>query len=83
MSDKVTLTLAHPLTAQQAERLGAAAKDYAVGDKISVVESQEQALRDAGFVAGVESSTPANPAAGAGPAKGSGQSSPAAKSGGS
>lgn len=55
MSETVTLTLAHPLSAHQAARLNAKDdKDYKVGDKITVPLGNAHAIINAGFAAGVE-----------------------------
>jgi hypothetical protein len=51
----VTLTLAHPLNAKQADRLHAKdSKDYAVGDKIVVPPDDARAIINAGFAQGVD-----------------------------
>lgn len=55
MPTMVTLTLAHPLTAQQADRLRAKdSKDYKVGDKITVPMDDARAIINAGFAAGID-----------------------------
>lgn len=60
MSDKVTLTLAHPLSAKQAERLLVDnVKDYAAGDKITVRRDYAMSIINAGFVDGVDPNVPA------------------------
>lgn len=56
MSDKVTLTLAHPLTAKQAERLHieGGGKDLVQGDSITLPREDARAVINAGYAAGVE-----------------------------
>lgn len=57
MSDMVTLVLAHPLTAKQAERLHAKeAKDYPANGKIIVPRDDARSIINAGYAAGVEPS---------------------------
>jgi hypothetical protein len=57
--DDVTLTLAHPLGATYAERLGLEAKEHPVGDKITVSRDRARAIIDAGYAAGVDPGDPA------------------------
>lgn len=52
--DEVTLTLAHPLSAVYAERLGLDAKDHPVGAKITLSRDRARAVIDAGYAAGVD-----------------------------
>lgn len=55
MSDMVTLTLAHPLNQQQAERVHAKdKKDYGIGDKIVVPKDDARAIINAGFADGID-----------------------------
>lgn len=55
MSNTVTLTLAHPLTAQQVERLHAKeVRDYRQGDKITVPQDDARAIINAGYADGVD-----------------------------
>lgn len=58
MSDLVTLTLAHPLTAEQAERLHAkdSKKNYTQGDKITVPRDDARLIINAGYAQGIEPS---------------------------
>jgi hypothetical protein len=52
----VTLTLANPLTAAQADRLHAkgSSKDYRQGDKITLPRDDARLLINAGYAAGVD-----------------------------
>lgn len=55
MANTVSLTLAHPLSAAQAEKLHAAqVKGYTVGDKITVSKDDAVAIINAGYAAGVD-----------------------------
>lgn len=55
MSDTVTITLAHPLSIRQSERLRAKeARDYNTGDKITVPRDDARAIINAGFADGVD-----------------------------
>ncbi len=57
MADKVTLTLAYPLSAKQAERvLAEDIKDYQVGDRITVRRDYAVSVINAGYAAGVDPS---------------------------
>lgn len=57
MSDMVTLTLAHPLSAAQASRLHAKdSKDYPQGSKITVPRDDARSIINAGYADGVEPS---------------------------
>jgi hypothetical protein len=55
VADTVTLTLAHPLSAAQAERvLAKDIKDYKVGDKITVRRDYALSVIQMGYAAGVD-----------------------------
>ena len=55
MSEMVTLTLAHPLSAKQADRLHASeSRDYNIDDKITVPVEDARAIINSGFAAGVD-----------------------------
>lgn len=55
MSETVTLTLAYPLRAEQAERvLAKEVKDYQTGDKITVRADYALSIINAGYAAGVD-----------------------------
>jgi hypothetical protein len=55
VTDKVTLTLAYPLSAAQAERvLADDVKDYWVGDKITVRRDYALSVINAGYAKGVD-----------------------------
>jgi hypothetical protein len=55
VADLVTLTLAYPLSAEQAERvLAQDVKDYWVGDKITVRRDYAMSVIGAGYAAGVD-----------------------------
>jgi hypothetical protein len=55
VADTVTLTLAHPLSPEQAQRvLATEAKQYNVGDKITVRRDYALSVIRAGFAAGVD-----------------------------
>lgn len=55
MPEKVTLTLAHPLSAEQSQRvLADRVKDYWVGDKITVRRDYALSIINAGYAKGVD-----------------------------
>jgi hypothetical protein len=55
VADTVTLKLAHPLKAEHAERLHAKdAKDYWIGDQITVPRADAIFIIQAGYAAGVD-----------------------------
>ena len=53
-SDEVSITLAHPLRAQYAERLGLEAKDYDTEDTIKVRRDNAQSIINAGYAADID-----------------------------
>lgn len=54
VADMVTLTLAHPLSARQAEQvLASEVKEYSTGDKIAVRKDYALSIIQAGYAAGV------------------------------
>lgn len=58
MSDTVTLILAHPLSGEQAARLGiegaSTTKDYRQGDSVTLPRENGRAVINAGYAKGVE-----------------------------
>lgn len=60
MTDKVTLTLAHPLTADQAGKvLAEQVRDYGPGEKIRLRADYALSVINAGYAAGVDPNVPA------------------------
>lgn len=52
--DQVKVTLAHPLRAEHAVRLGLDEQDYAVEDTVTVRRDQARSLVNAGYAAAVD-----------------------------
>lgn len=57
MADNVTITLAHPLTAERAGRLRVKeVRDYQAGEQVSLPPGEAHALIGAGYASGVDPS---------------------------
>lgn len=60
----ITVTLAHPVSAEQAAQLGAAeAREYRAGESIELPQNRVAAVINAGYVSGVDPNDPTQVAA--------------------